>query len=236
MKRFRLFMYFGLLVLLLMSGCSAMQTIAEYKDVKIYTYSDNPLVLQTKPLTAFLDYRAPKDLTGIEQGLRENITATGIRLVDSADNADVVFLIVLSNANTTSTSSRRVQGRDTTAAGGALVGAGGGFLASGNSAGTIAGALAGMAGGALVDVTVNSWVTLDELRIRGDMTVLEKVSGKGLGYAVSPDKQVVQTFAGVPYLRHESRVSVRAQKANLSWDDCRNQVIDALSGALLNHF
>ena len=236
MIHFRIHVTVGLLFLLLLGGCSAMQTMSEYKDVKIYTYSDNPFVLQTKPKTAYLDYRVPKELTGIEQGIKESIAAKGIRLVESADNADVVFLIVLSNANTTSTSSRRVQGRDTTAAGGALVGAGGGFLATGNSVGTIAGALAGMTGGALVDVTVNSWVTLDELRIRGDMTVLEKISGQGPGYAVSPEKQVIQTFSGIPYMRHESRVSVRAQKANLSWDDCREQMIDALSGALLNHF
>ena len=68
-----------------------------------------------------------------------------------------------------------------------------------------------MLGRGISNLLVNNWVTVDSLKINANVTMIEKKPG------------------GKEYIKKETILSIRAQKTNLNWEDCANEVNQRLS-------
>lgn len=206
-----------IVMLFWLAGCAAMHTQAQFGELKIYAFLDEPIMLITSPKTAYINFRAPDDVQSIKEHIIVKIREKGVRLVDAPEKAEIIYFILLSDATLEESSARQVQGTDHTLAAGSTSGGVAGYLARGDLAGTLVGAAVGATAGALVDVTVNNWVKLGELRVRGDILTREKTAPGN-------------------YREHKTRIIVRAQKTNLKWEDCEEQVAtkfaEVISGSL----
>jgi hypothetical protein len=212
-----------------LSGCAAIDTAIEFKDLKLFSYSGDPIILETKPRTAYVDVKAPVELAGLKQAIESKIRGKGIELVDSDASADLAIFVVLGDANLEETSAKRVSqyGTGSTAAGGMVGGAGVGALSRGSLSGAVAGATIGLVGGSVADLTVNNWVKLGDLRVKADILVKERVPESVKTKVESTTKSGAGTTTSQErlekndnYLRHQTSVQVRAQKTNLKWEDC----------------
>jgi hypothetical protein len=206
----------------LLSGCAAIHTQIEYADLKIFCYPGERIFLDTQPATAFVDVKAPPEITGVKEAIEQKLIAKNVRIVPTPDEADLVFQVVLSDASLQETSARRVQQfGGPTAASAVGLGAGVGYLGNTDLTGVAVGAVGGLVGGTLVDMTINNWVKLGELRVRADVLVREKLPEK---LKIKGAKKKEAEGDDGRYARHQTNIVVRAQKANLTWDDCAVEV------------
>ena len=225
-----------------LTGCAAIDTAIEFKDLKLYSYSGDPIILETKPRTAFVEVKAPPELAGLKQSVESKIRGKGLELLESPDNADLAIFVVLGDANLEETSAKRLSqyGAGSTAVGGTLAGAGVGALSRGSVSGAVAGATVGLVGGSLADLTVNNWVKLGDLRVKADVLVKERMAAKMKTKFESVTKSGSATTTSQTslekddnYLRHHITIQVRAQKVNLKWEDCaepmRQKLVDEIT-------
>jgi hypothetical protein len=207
----------------LYSGCAAVQTQMDYGDLKLFCYPGEPVFLETQPKTAYVAVQAPAEITGLKDAVEQKLKLKGINIVDSPEQADITYVVSLSNASVQETAASDVNKFGGPSAAGSL-GAGTGIatLSGGDLTSVGIGSAAAFVGGTVVNMTINRWVTLNDLRIRADVQVREKlpVEKKGRGVAAA----VATPGAGDGYAYHQTYIVVRAQKANLTWEECASEV------------
>jgi hypothetical protein len=201
------------------SGCAAVLTQRDYADVQIFCYPGEQVFLETKPATAYAEVRAPAEITGIKEAVEQKPAIKGVRSVNSPEQADISYVIALSDASVQKTASTDVHNPDGYGRHAVhSLGAGTGIaaLSGGNLTSVGIGTVATFVGGSVIRETVNRWVTLNDLRIRADVLVREKLPApKGKGKPATD---------GGGYADHQTYIIVRAQKANLTWDECAAEV------------
>lgn len=195
-------------------GCAAARTSLEYSDLDISAINDRPVFLRNSASRKiFLNVDCPviewKDL---EKNLANGFASKGYQIVAESD-ADILIDVLIRNMNDVRKySANQVQSRDGTAAGGGLVGAGTGALASGGDpASTIAGAVGGFVVGGIADVTVNSWVHLGVLEVTSAVLVREKLPAE-------------QPKAKATWKETQTGVLVKAKQAGLTWTDAAKPI------------
>jgi hypothetical protein len=220
-----MFMFFLSLGVLAVTGCAAVQTQRDYGDLKLFCYPGEPVFLETQPKTAYVAVRAPTEITGLKEAVEQKLTLKGIHIVDSPEQADISYVVALYNASVQETAAADVQKFGGPNAAHSL-GAGTGIatLSGGNLTSVGVGTAASFVGGSVVNATINRWVTLNDLRIRADVQVREKLPAqtvrKQKGKAAAPET----VGAGDGYAYHQTYIVVRAQKVNLTWDECAAEV------------
>ena len=78
-----------------------------------------------------------------------------------------------------------------------------------------------LVGRGLDAIFIGSWLSVGTLKINAQVTVLEKRPGLP---------------AATPYFQQETLISVKAQRTNLSWDDCSVQVNQTLANEIVKLF
>jgi hypothetical protein len=203
----------------LQAGCVAVQMQRDYGEVEIFCYPGEQIFLETKPKTASVEVRAPAEITGIKQAVEQKLTQKGLQVVDAPERADISYEVVLSDASVQQTSAADVRRPGGSLAAHSL-GAGTGIstLGGGGLAGVGIGTAAFFVSGSLANATVNKWVTLNDLRIRADVLVREKLPAQNQkGKAAAAAATSGDVF-------HQTYIVVRAQKVNLKWEECAVEV------------
>jgi hypothetical protein len=218
---------FLLLGILTLSGCSAMQTAVQYKDLDITTTTERPVFLRHHPQKLFLSLDNPVSEFSTLRGKLEDRYRNqgGYDIVESEADADVLLYIRIGDRQHGKISARAVQGhRDMTASGGALAGAAAGFISGPTDpVSAVVGAVAGAAAGAVGDITINSLVHLGILDLQADILAREKLPAK-----IAAEQKTVED----PYRESDSRITVRAKQANIKWEEAAEPIEEALAGEL----
>lgn len=221
------FLCFSLFAFLL-SGCSALQTAAEYSELDVKATTERPVFVRYKPQKLFFALECPViELASLKQNLEDKYRSNGYQLVATAAEADVILFVRVSDKSHDKISARAVQGRlDATSSAGAVGGAAIGFASSptGDPLSTVVGGVAGFAVGTLADVTINSWVHLGVLDLNADVLVREKLPA-----AIAKNAQA-QGADG--YKETITRVNVKAKQTAIKWEEAAPTIASALTQEL----
>lgn len=236
MTRFTSFCFLFSFVLL--TGCSAMQTAIEYKELEVNATTERPLFTKYQPKTLYLVIDNPLiEFGSLKQSLETRYQSLGYTLLalegstpaelEASQNkalttADLVLAIRIGDRTLEKFSARAAQGhRDVTASAGALAGAAAGFASGpGDPVSTVIGGIAGLTIGAVADVTINSWVHLGILDINADVFARERLPAE---LAKSARKRGEDEFReGI------TRVNVRARQAQIKWEEAAPAIEAAL--------
>lgn len=207
-----------------LTGCSTMQTYAEYADLDVRSVALKPVFFRHSANKLFLQVDCPVvEWKGMESTLAKGFTGKGYQLVAEAVQADIILHIQVRNGQVEKHSARAVQGRDHTAGVGAIAGAGGGYIvSSGDPLSTIVGSVGGLVVGGLVDVTLNSWAHLGILEARADILVLER-AGK------APDNP-----EAIMWRETETSVITKAKQAGLEWKVAAPRIEESLAKQIVS--
>lgn len=210
-----------LLVLFLLSGCSALQTAVEFSDLELMGSTQRPVFLRNeKTKKLFLVEDCPiAEWHGLKNKLTQGFTEKGYTIVDSHDEADLIMVMLVRNDNEVQKhSARTVQGRDATASGSALAGGAVGYaVSSGDPATALLSGVGGLVVGGLADITINSWVYMGILEVKGDILVVEAKDRKTSGWWKEKDTILNET---------STSISVRAKQSGLKWENAAPQIED----------
>lgn len=203
------------LTFLFFVGCSAIQTSIEFADLEISGNTQQPVFIRNpQSQKLFLIVDCPiKEWASIPTQIAQGYENKGYAIVTKREDADLIMAVQVHNANDVQKRSARAMqgGRDGTAGAGAIAGTGVGYLISkGDPVSTVASTLGGLTVGALTDFTINSWVYLGVLEVKGDILVIEKGKTK--------NKNNWWTTESSIFKETETAVTVRAKQAGLTWD------------------
>lgn len=211
-----------LLALFLFSGCSALQTAVEFSDLELMGSTQRPVFLrneETKKLFLLMDCPIA-EWSGLKNKLSQGFTDKGYTIVDSRDDADLIMVMLVRNDNEVQKHSARAvqQGRDATASGSALAGGAVGYaVSSGDPATALLSGVGGLVVGGLADITINSWVYMGILEVKGDILVVE-----------AKDKKIPEWWKEKVTTLNETStsISVRAKQSGLKWENAAPQIED----------
>ncbi|MDR3175630.1 MAG: complement resistance protein TraT [Desulfovibrio sp.] len=207
------------LTLLLFCACSAVHTQMEYGTLQITSETGTAVFLETVPAAVFVEVKGPAEFDGLNRSLEHELSLKGLRIIRERAEADLVLRVALSDAGLEEISASQAHPHGGTTAAAVGLGAGIGYISRpGRGVGMVAGGMVGLLGGAVLDLTVNNWVKLGEVQVRADVRIEERPRFRSGGEGASGGKNLL----------HQTRLVVRARKANLAWEDCAVEVKAAL--------
>ena len=206
-------------VLFLISGCSAIQTAVEFSDLELMGSTQRPVFLrneETKKLFVLLDCPI-KEWVSLNDKLVQGYANKGYTIANSREEADLIMVMLVRNDNDVQKhSARAVQGRDATASGSAVAsGAVGYVVSAGDPATALLSGVGGLVVGGLADITINSWVYMGILEVKGDILVVEAKDSKIPSWWKEPNEILNET---------STAISVRAKQSGLKWEESASQI------------
>ena len=210
-----------------LTGCATMQTYAEYGDLDVRAATVKPIFLRQEGKKLFVRVDCPVlEWKGMEANITKGFEGKGYQLVPESVQADIILDIQIRSGQMEKHSARAVQGRDHTSGGGALAGAGAGYIiSSGDPLSSVAGAVGGLVVGGLVDVTLNSWAHLGVLEARADILALEN-AGKA--------PKTKEADNATMWRETETAVIVKAKQAGMKWEDAAPKIEESMAAQIVS--
>lgn len=231
--------FLTLIVSIILAGCAGMQTYMEHSDLDVKAYTEETVFIEGakgKQIYVSLDNPLP-ELTDVQKRIEADLAGRGYQIAQSEASADFVMVVRVNDGQIDEKAARQVQGTpEQSHVWGGAAGAAAGVQSGGDLNNIVIGAAAGAAGGALADLTVNSWVKLGTLKVRADVLLKQKVDEpvrtsvasairSGTSSVINQEREI----RGDNYMRYHTRVLVIAKKVSLTWDECAEQVKNALA-------
>jgi hypothetical protein len=214
----------------------------EFSELDVRATTERPLFTRYQPKTLHLVLDNPViEFASLGQSLEARYRALGYDLLivkgntpaereasqrRALETADLVVVIRIGDSSMEKFSARAAQGRHEPTI--AVAGAGGavaGFLSSpSDPISSVVGAAVGLTLGAVVDVTINSWVHLGVLDVNADVFARERLPAAQAKAAAAKGEDVFRESI--------TRVNVRARQAQLKWENAAPAIEAALSQEL----
>lgn len=237
----------ALAVVGLVAGCAATSTAVSKRNLDVQTkMTDSVFIEPVGPdkRTIFVSVRNTSDKPDftIEPAIRQQLEASGYRVVDDPDQAQFMLQANVLQAGRSSETAAEAAGSGGfgSAVAGGAVGAGSGYLlgqAGGSDVGlTIAGALIGAA----ISTVADAYVQDVTYTVITDLRVSERAPG---GVVVSQSEQqtleqgsggtVTQASSTITDWQHyQTRIVATANKVNAEWEEAAPFMVDGLTRSI----
>jgi hypothetical protein len=228
-----------------LAGCAATTTAVSKRNLDVQTKMSDTVFLEpvnADKRTVFVSVRNTSDKPdfAIEPAIRQQLEASGYRVVDDPDAANFMLQanVLQAGRNSQTAAEAAGSGGFGSAVSGAAVGAGSGYLlgqAGGSDVGlTVAGALLGAAIGTIADAYVQdvTYTVITDIRVseRSGAVVSQseqQTLGQGSGGTVS------QTSSTITDWKHyQTRIVATANQANIEWEEASPQMVDGLTRSI----
>ena len=237
----------ALAVVGLLAGCAATTTAVSKRNLDVQTKMTDTVFLEPvapDQRTVFINIRNTSDKPDftVEPAIRQQLEASGYRVVDDPDQAQFMLQANVLQAGRNSETAAEAAGAGGfgSAVTGAAVGAGSGFLlgeAGGNNTVlTVGGALLGAAIGTVADAYVQdvTYTVITDIRVseraKGGVVVSQSEQqnlGQGSGGSVTQSSSTITDWK-----HYQTRIVATANQANIEWDEAAPQMVDGLTRSI----